>query len=437
MAEEEQTKCKTYMVDDDEGQRSSAVATTANLLKEILDGPMPNYPPARQKFGSSIVHWWSPLPGKAVIMAFGGSLDDRTFAEQKVKIQLAGYGIQRIAFTVDGSSEKTAGWTDIINKAKRLIQSGQVMVLRNGYNDIAGHVIGDHGEYDVQIGRDDPFSRSITTWQCECPWDQYAWQRTRKWKRLEGRPCSHVMALYWKALATPLDEDYDPSSHGPMGTGQVPPGPSDGGNVQPVMPQPEHPSMPGPPPEPSPFGGDAMPQTPHVPDAGLGPPGPGAQAPLALPASPGILPPSPMEQLQMMQPPMPGATPGGMPAPPGSVSVPGAKMPSPFNPMQYPGGTYSKVAADFTAPEIVRLKNPVWGMAEGKSEAHGAGQYQEVPVGSTGEVLGQDETTGWVEVIFPLEGGEMTPYHVRCFVEPGDIEKTRLRPPGPFIKRRH
>lgn len=126
-----------------------------------------------------------------------------------------------------------------------------------------------------------------------------------------------------------------------------------------------------------------------------------------------------------------------MPANPNIVSVPGAKVPSPFNPIQFPGGTYSKVAAEqFEAPEIIRLRTEGYGMAEGKSEAYGAGQYQSVPQGSTGEVLGQDPTTGWVEVIFPLEGGPLTPYHVKCFVDPGDIEHTSYNPPGPFIKRR-
>jgi len=81
------------------------------------------------------------------------------------------------------------------------------------------------------------------------------------------------------------------------------------------------------------------------------------------------------------------------------------------------------------------LNESVYGLAEGKSEEHGAGQYKEVPQGSTGEVLDQDKTTGWVEVIFPLKGGELTPYHVRCFLEPSQISKTDHQPPGPFIRR--
>lgn len=711
----------TWMVETD----------TATMIRDLLKRPFLVLPPREQKVGSSTVSWWEGPSDDAIIMAVGGSCDDRHLAEQVVKSQLQLFGLERVAFSIDGSEElrKTAGWPDIMAKAKRLIQSNNVTILRNGFNNVVGHVIGDHGEYTTEIGRDDPEARAITTWTCECPWDQYAWQRTRKWKKYEGRPCAHVMALYWKSLATPLD-DYDPEQHGDLGTGQkmgpppeeAPPGggggPPSGGPVPGSMPTP----TPGAPPVPAP------------PGAGQAPMAPGAPPPMAPPAPPGILPPSPMDQLQMQQPPMPGMTPGGMPSPPGSVSIPGAKPQTPFNPIQYPGGTYSKMSqyerymkdiaeayanaptnqpeaqrawqelaedskrradeirgrlnvsvtdesepyatpqhmfddinrgnftvsrahsehplwtpeqnvdfrivhdvlghhttgadfswggenkacaahspllskpaqaalfsecigqtayanqyggfgpqktsfihqpfmnqqtqssgglchrhirhgtyrlskissykerglrerwnpgdtahfeyhcyqghdsgdaqawyrshqpvqivggpfyddlpeqdsltqqerfeagspntykvrfsdghehtafedelyedpqfwtkgyepppegerrlsAEFQPPEIVRLKNEVWGMAEGKSEEYGAGQYQPVPEGSTGEVLGQDPSTGWVECIFPLEGGPMTPYHVRCFVEPSDLEASRQSPPGPFIKR--
>lgn len=385
---------------------------TESLVRELLTSSHSIVPPSVQKIGSSEVEWWEGRPGEAVVMATGGSSDDRTIAEQIVAAQLEGIGYKRAQFTFD-SMEKTAGWPDIMAKAKRLIEGGAVTILRNGINNIVGHVEGDHGDYQAEIGRDDPTSRTITTWSCECPWDQYAWQRTRQWKKYEGRPCAHVMALYWKALATPLD-DGDPNQ--PTDPGQT------GG--------------PPPPPAASPVPDTA--QRSFGPDEAEGTSAPSPiEAPMAPPGDQGILPPSPADQLQMQQPPIPGQTPAGMPANPAVVSVPGAKMPSPFNPIQYPGGTYSKISAEeFVAPEIVRLKRDAYGMAEGKSEEHGAGQYQDVPAGSSGEVLGQDETTGWVEVIFPLEGGVLTPYHVRCFVDANDLSHTQQQPPGPFVKRR-
>jgi hypothetical protein len=398
----------------------SVESDTDKLLRGLLTESSTSVPPRTQRLGAAEVSWWEGKPGDAVVMASGGSSEDRSLAERVVAAQLEGCGYKRARFVFD-SMTKEAGWPDIMQKAKRLIQSGQVTILRNGWNNIVGHVIGDHGEYNTEIGRDDPESRTITTWQCECPWDQYAWQRTRKWKKYEGRPCAHVMALYWKALATPLD-DYDPNEHGPLNPGQkggppAPPGPAMPTGMpqgQPEMPkQPEIPGMPSP----------IETQGPQE----LAPPGPS-----------NILPTPPMDQLAQMQPPIPGATPGGMPANPSVVSVPGAKMPTPFNPIQFPGGTYSKISAEeFVPPEIVRLKEDCYGLAEGKSEDHGAGNYRIVPAGTSGEVLAQDATTGWVEIIFPIDDASyLEPYHVKCYVEPSDLVHSRQKPPGPFIKRK-
>lgn len=409
---------------------------TQSVLSALFNQGLTPLPPKQRKIGHSVVRWWEGRTGEAVIMASGGSMEDRTLAEQIVKADLEANGYRRAQFTFDASKElrKTAAWTDIVNKAKRLIQSGNVKVLNNTYNNLVGHVIGDHGEYNVEIGRDDPASRSITTWKCECPWDQYAWQRTRKWKYLEGRPCSHVMALYWKGLATPLDDD--PFGTSPMdmqGTGQKGPAPG-------LLPEPS--PAPAPAPDlPRSFGPDGeildQPSEPPVAPAAQPPEADPAYAP---PASPNVLPPAPADlAMPPPPPPPPGMNPPGFPAPPNSVSVPGARIPTPFNPIQYPGGTYSRVSADatFEPGEIIRLKAPAFGMAEGRSEAHGSGQYREVPEGSTGEVIGQDATTGFIDAIFPLDdSGPMEPYHVRCFLEPADVAKTRIRPPGPFIKRR-
>ena len=416
--------------------------STDAILAGLLDNPFVVLPPKQNKIGASTVEWWEAEPGVAVIMASGGSAADRTLAEQVTKLDLEASGYKRAQFTFDVSEElrKTAAWSDIMAKAKRLIQSNQVELLRNGYNNIIGHIIGDHGEYQAEIGRDDPNSRAITTWECECPWDQYAWMRTRKWKKYEGRPCAHVLAMYWKSLATPLDEDVDPSGGGggagggggrkDISDGSIPEGRSFSPDGEPI--QGDQMPIPGTTPEPEAPEAAPPTRTPSPADVS-----PEPVPPMAPPGQAEILPPPPMEQQQPLPPPMPGMTPPGMEAPPNSVSVPGARPQTPFNPIQYPGGTYSANETDFVGGEIIRIKNPAFGIAEGKSEAHGAGQYHEVPAGSTGEVIGQDPTTGWVDVIFPLdESGPMEPFHVRCFLEQGEVTKTRIRQPGPFIQRR-
>ena len=94
---------------------------------------------------------------------------------------------------------KVAAWKDLMEKAKRIKDQGRVHILNNEADHVVGRVEGDHGTYTTQIWRQDPQSQAITMWDCECPWDQYAWQRTRQWKKYEGRPCSHVLALYWTA----------------------------------------------------------------------------------------------------------------------------------------------------------------------------------------------------------------------------------------------
>lgn len=530
---------------------------TIDQIRLVLREPHISFPPKSQRIGATVVRWEQIDPGVAFIHAEGGTSDDRRFAEQMVKERLAAFGIERAQFDLDWIREAathTASWDEIMAKAKRLIQSNQVTVLRNGFNNVVGYVIGDHGEYKTEFGRDDPNSRAITTWQCDCPWDQYAWGRTRKWKKYEGRPCAHVLTLYWKSLATPLDDDVTDEQKAQMGTGQKmgPSGPPPEGEPLPsIGPQKFAPEGPIPAQQPSLFPGEAPVDLPQ---------GPTQQAPLAPPGESGILPPAPMEQMQqMLQPPIPGTSPAGMPAPPGAVSVPGARPPSPFNPIQYPGGTYSTeyesmpedpgatrecpecgthmyshddgcsacgfmrdrtdprwvsphdvvsdmearnqeygtprrqsskpeappnyrkgsekkqcgnckmfndgrcwgygntevesdhvcdswapetkesrlAAQQFEPPMSIRSTKPIFGLAEGKSEEHGAGQYREVEEGKPGEVLGQDPSTGWIEVIFSIDdAGPLEPTLVRCFVEPGDIEETRMRNQSPWVRRR-
>jgi len=113
-----------------------------------------------------------------------------------------------------GAMQHQSAWGDIVAKAKRLIQSGKVTILHNTANAVYGHVVGDHGEYETSISRTDPTTSIIEMWTCTCPWDQFAFQRTRKWKKYEGRVCSHVLATYWKAKSTPLDDGTEPTPDG-------------------------------------------------------------------------------------------------------------------------------------------------------------------------------------------------------------------------------
>ena len=157
------------------------------------------------KLGSTEAEWEEVEPGLVRIYASGGSAFDRSLGRSLLQIELEerGYRLAQIPMDIEPSSDlykestithegKTvhiSSWQDVMAKAKRLIQSGQVQVLRNGYHEVAGRVQGDHGIYEPTIERQDPESRSISSWSCQCRWSDYSWGRTRKWKKYEGRPC--------------------------------------------------------------------------------------------------------------------------------------------------------------------------------------------------------------------------------------------------------
>lgn len=229
-------------------------------------------------------------------------------------------------------------WTDVAAKAKRLVQSGQVTILRNAPHHVMAHVIGDHGEYNCEISRSDPTSQIIEQWNCQCPWSQFAFDRTRKWKKLEGRVCSHVLAAYWKAKGVPLDvTDQDQGYQQPGGQKQGPAGPGQqsipGASPEhPMMDQAMQPSQEG------------SPETPGLEAPATQPGGPGLphQKDITIPgqpASPFTVPKQPatpqLEQLHLFD---ITAPPGAQPmAPTSPVSIPGGRPPTPTNPVQLPG----------------------------------------------------------------------------------------------------
>ena len=327
---------------------------------------------------------------------------------------------------------KTAKWGDIMAKAKRLIQTGKVQILRNGAQNVVGSVVGDHGTYQTEFSREDPNSQAITQWQCECPWDQYAWQRTRQWKKYEGRPCAHVLATYWASRSHPVDEDVHPAMQ-----------------QTPMPGQPLTPTIPGRTFTPT----DPFTQQPGMAPGVANPAGPMAPAPgqaVGTPPIPGlppeVLPPFPMEGQLEPQPPQ--------------VSIPGAKPQSPLNPVQWPGGTLSSSGWDtqvfsawgpyneqpegFVNGNIVQILGTDMGVAEGRDPTNPlTGQYMDIRSNTRGigEVMGIDNLPGIgqvVEVIFPLDKtGELEPYHIRAWLNPNQLKlRPDIRRPGPMLKRR-
>lgn len=419
-----------------------------NSLQDILDRPCIGF---TTRLGSTSPEVIST--DKGVVIFTRDHL-----ARALLETELAYHGYRLASIDME-AGVKTASWEDIMQKAKRMLDANQVILLRNGTTNIVGTVQGDHGRYEVEIGRQDPASRVITNWSCGCPWAQFSFDRTRQWKKYEQRPCSHCLALYWKSLQTPVDDaDEQPEGGPPV------PGPKPGGQGGP----PSLPGQPGGPPAPgapkggpgggpAPIGvreapsgprtfmpnGDMFPAeqgqqpTPQAPPQGgqpQGPPGAGGAQPQ------GVIPPFPGQQMQLWEQWQgPGTTDGGQESPPWAVSVPGAKPTTPFSPIQSPG-TYSKMvwSAQYQPDQIVQLLTDEYGAEQG-----GSGQYVLVsarrPDGSprTGMVRGQDETTGWVECMFSLdENGPGEARYAVCYLDPSQIRPSQAMQPGQVGPRR-
>lgn len=104
----------------------------------------------------------------------------------------------------DFSMHYTGAWVDVMNKARYLRQSGNVFIFSapeqgTGNTDfIVGEVLGDSGiPYRVRLMRE-PGARRIAMWECGCAWGHYAWGRSGRWKKFEGRMCSHALSLLYE-----------------------------------------------------------------------------------------------------------------------------------------------------------------------------------------------------------------------------------------------
>lgn len=97
----------------------------------------------------------------------------------------------------------TAAWVDVRAKASRIVQAGHVRVLANhGVSEnglvITAEVQGDTDVYQTSISRV-PGRYAVAMWECGCAWASYSWGRSGRWRKYEGRMCSHALALTYEA----------------------------------------------------------------------------------------------------------------------------------------------------------------------------------------------------------------------------------------------
>lgn len=136
--------------------------------------------------------------------------------------------IYQVPFETYAKFMLKSSWAEVQAKAKRLVLEGKVTILVNTPTAIVAHVIGDGtdnngtpDEHEVEISRQDPNSNVITSWSCDCAWADFAWGRTRKWKKFNGRICSHCLSAYWKSKSTPIDiTDMEPGTEYKAPVGQ-------------------------------------------------------------------------------------------------------------------------------------------------------------------------------------------------------------------------
>ena len=96
--------------------------------------------------------------------------------------------------------EFTAAWSDVRAKAKRIRSEGGVRILSSTGSTITAEVKGDENVYQTTLMRQ-PGRQAVALWECGCAWAKYAWGRSGRWKRYEGRMCSHALALNFEAQA--------------------------------------------------------------------------------------------------------------------------------------------------------------------------------------------------------------------------------------------
>lgn len=95
-----------------------------------------------------------------------------------------------------GSVQKDGAWRDIQAKAADIQRNGLVRIISKADNVVTAEVKGEHGTYLTTVTRV-PGTKQTAIWSCGCPWSTYAWARSGRWKKLEGRMCAHALATIY------------------------------------------------------------------------------------------------------------------------------------------------------------------------------------------------------------------------------------------------
>lgn len=411
-----------------------------DLISDVIQHEPEPLPPHDSKLGHVELHWHPVKSGLAYVAANPetGTPYDRYFAAEALALRLAAHGFKRAVceYTYDhGDMHKQATWQDVWDDATKLVQSGAVH-LNNNSQGLTTATVQSQTEpnksYNVEIHRSDPANpNKIASQFCDCDWGQFMnLPRTRQWKKFQNRPCKHCVATNWLSQSVPKDEARAPGDQGEQGQMSLPGMPS-GGEAPSSMGLMQNSPMPSPnawfnqPGAPPNQWNQNAPQM-----QGMGDPGTQAPPPES------VLPQFPMDP--SLQPQLPPVNP---------ASVPGQRPgPTPTNPLQYPGGTFSSVqwkmaAQQFNNGDLVQVKeedvvNP--GILQGRQEGGAVGPTT-IPQNAICEVMGTDPL-GLVNVMWTGGGfdpnGQKQPFGVTQWFWPSQlIARPDLKRPGPAIRR--
>lgn len=106
----------------------------------------------------------------------------------------------RARMPVAAAFEFTAKWSDVQEKAKRIRTDGGVRIVVASPQYLVGEIRGDTNLYETSIEYV-PGTKQAALWTCGCAWANYSWGRSGRWKKFEGRMCSHGLALMYEAQA--------------------------------------------------------------------------------------------------------------------------------------------------------------------------------------------------------------------------------------------
>ncbi len=162
----------------------------------LLGGKAAGWKPMFFNQGS---HWWlENQDGRRVDVTAGQFPGPYPYENGSGKGFLTAQPSKRAQVVIDRVlNHKTASWTDVQAKAKRIRSEGGIRIISVTGPYVTAHVQGDDGVYETSLERGK--SGSIDQWTCSCPWFAYSFGRSGRWKKYEGRMCSHALALQYQA----------------------------------------------------------------------------------------------------------------------------------------------------------------------------------------------------------------------------------------------